>query len=316
LKRPYNIETAISVQHALTSRVAVTAGWYHRSFHNIAVIDNLLRSPADYVPVAIVSPYNGDVITAYNLKSAALLSQVDNLVTNGPDNLKEIYNGFELSASARLPGGGQVLASSTTQRILRNHSDGFSGSAGCADPDDPNTRRFCDRFNLPAPYQGVDFKSDFKLAGSYPLPFGIRASGTFKSHPARPRGDFTYLDEVQPINWNISRTTRYTAEGCAGRPCTAGDLVIPGLVQTSLIVPLAPAGTEVKLPRLVQLDFGATKTFRRHGVEMEGGFQLFNALNASTVVQTQSTNFGTATYGVPSEILLGRFPRISLQMKW
>ena len=73
--------------------------------------------------------------------------------------------------------------------------------------------------------------------------------------------------------------------------------MIPGLVQTSLIVPLAPAGTEVRLPRLVQLDLGATKSFRVRNIEMEGGFQLFNVLNAS-------------------EILLGRFPRISLQMKW
>jgi hypothetical protein len=316
LKRPYNLESALSLQHALTSRIAVSVGWYHRSFHNIAVTDNLLRDYDDYVPVQIVSPYNGEIITAYNLKSASLLSQVDNLVTNGPDSLRETYNGFELSATARLPGGGQLLASSTTQRILRNHTSGGSGSAGCADPDDPNTQRFCDRFNIPAPYKGVDFKSDFKLAGSYPLPFGIRASGTFKTHPARPRGDFTYLDEVQTINWNISRTTRYTAEGCAGRPCTPGALVIPGLVQTSLVVPLAPAGTESKLPRLTQLDLGASRVFRLRGVEMEGGLQVFNVLNASTVVQTQSRNFGTATYDRPSEILLGRFPRVYLQMKW
>jgi hypothetical protein len=316
LKRPYNIETALSVQHALTSRVAVTAGWFHRSFHNLAITDNLLRNDNDYVPVQIVSPYNGEIITAYNLKSASLLSQVDNLVTNGPDSLKEIYHGFELSAQARLPGGGQVLVSSTTQRVLRNHSGGGSGSAGCANPDDPNTLRFCDRFNIPAPYKGVDFKSDFKLAGSYPLPFGVRVSGTFKTHPGRDSGDFSYIDELYPINWNISRTTRYTAADCAGRPCTAGALVIPGLVQTSLVVPLAPNGTEVRLPRLVQLDLGATKTFRLRGIEMEGGFQLFNVLNASTVVRHQSRNFGTATYGVPAEILLGRFPRISLQMKW
>jgi hypothetical protein len=49
---------------------------------------------------------------------------------------------------------------------------------------------------------------------------------------------------------------------------------------------------------------------------MEGGFQLFNVLNSATVVNTQSRNFGTATYDRPSEILLGRFPRVYLQMKW
>jgi hypothetical protein len=124
------------------------------------------------------------------------------------------------------------------------------------------------------------------------------------------------VDELLPINWNISRTTRYTAEGCAGRPCTPGALVIPGLVQTSLIVPLAPPGTERKLDRLTQLDLGLSKKFRAQGVELTGQVQLYNALNASTVVTERSANFGTATYALPNEILLGRVPRLSLQMKW
>jgi hypothetical protein len=92
--------------------------------------------------------------------------------------------------------------------------------------------------------------------------------------------------------------------------------VIPGLVQTSLVVPLAPAGTEAKLPRLTQLDLGVSKRFRARGFEFTGQVQVYNALNASTVVTVRSSNFGTPTYGLPNEILLGRVPRISLQMKW
>jgi hypothetical protein len=265
-----------------------------------------------------VSPYNGEIITVYNLKSASELTLVDRVVTNAPDTRSEVYNGFELSAQARLPGGGQFIASSTTQRSITNTCGGLVSTIGIGteEPDDPNNLRFCDRFNLPAPYNGVDFKSDFKLAGSYLIPWGIQLSGTFKSHPGRDSGDFSRIDELQPINWSISRTTRYTAEGCAGRPCTPGALVIPNMVQTSLSVPLAPAGTEHQLPRLTQLDLGMTKRFQTRGVEWTAGLQVFNVLNASTVVSERSTNFGTATYGLPSEILLGRFPRISLAAKW
>jgi len=254
-----------------------------------------------------VSPYNGEIITAYNLRSVSELSRVDNVVTNAKGN-KEIYNGFELGLEARLPGGGTMLGSTNTQRTLSNF---------CDQRDDPNELRFCDRFNLPAPYKGVDFKTDFKLAGSYPTQFfGLQVSGTFRSTPGRTFADFGRVDELLPIDWNISRNTRYTAEGCAGRPCTPGALVIPGLVQTSLTVPLAPAGTERKLPRLTQLDFGVAKKFRARGIEFTGQVQVYNVMNASTVVTERSSNFGTATYGLPNEILLGRVPRVSLQMKW
>jgi hypothetical protein len=307
LKRQYNWETAVSVQHALTSRVSLSAGWYHRAFRNFPVNDNQLRSFDDYTPVDIVSPYNGEVITVYNLKSSGLLSQVDTLVTNAPGERSEVYNGFELSAHARLAGGGQILASTTTQRVITNN---------CDDPDDPNNLRFCDRGNLPSLYNPVDFKSDFKLSGSHPLKYGIQVSGTFKTHPGRTAGDLDRVDEILPVNWSLSRTTRYTEEGCAGRPCTPGALVVPGLVQTSLSVPLAPAGTESKLPRLYQLDLGIAKSFTYRGLELRPEFQIFNALNASTVLAVRSTNYGTATYGLPSSILLGRLPRLSVQMKW
>jgi hypothetical protein len=326
MKREYNIETALSVQHSLTPRVSVAAGWYRRSFHNMVLrcygpsyvaqgqgydnlrcSDNLERDFNDYVPVQIVSPYNGEIITAYNLRDVSELSKVDNVLTNAKGN-QESYNGFELGLEARLPGGGTMLGSTVFQRSRTNY---------CDQRDDPNELRFCDRFHLPAPYKGVDFKTDFKLAGSYPTPFfGLQASGTFRSTPGRTFADFSRVDELLAINWNISRTTRYTAEGCAGRPCTPGALVIPGLVQTSLVVPLAPAGTERKLSRLTQLDLGVARKFRARGVELTGQVQVYNVLNASTVVTERSSNFGTPTYGLPNEILLGRVPRISLQMKW
>jgi hypothetical protein len=70
------------------------------------------------------------------------------------------------------------------------------------------------------------------------------------------------------------------------------------------------------LPRLTQLDFGLARKFLVRGVEFTGQVQLYNALNASTVVTERSPNFGTATYDLPNEILLGRVPRVSLQMKW
>ena len=307
IEREYNVETAIGIQHELVQNVSVNVGWYHRAFHNFYTDDNLLRDFNHYRPVDIVSPHNGEVITAWDLKDSASLRDVDVLVTNATEGRAQVYNGFELSLNARLPGGGTFIGSTTTQRIVTEH---------CDDLDDPNNLRFCDRGNLPSDYNSLPWRSDLKLAGSYPLPYDIQVSANFTSMPGRNKGDLVRIDEILPINWNISRGTRYTSDGCAGRPCTAGELVIPGMQLGSLVVPLVPAGTERFLPRQSMLNFGIRKIFQTRDVSYEASFELFNALNANTVIAERSANFGTAAYAQPSQILLGRMPRLSVMIRW
>ena len=218
LKREYNIETGLSVQHELRRNLSLAAGWYRLSAHNQYVDQNPVRGFNDYVPVQVVSPYNGEIITVYNLRSATLLPLVDAVVTNSKSN-RQIYNGFEFSAQARLPGGAMVLASSSTERTMTRICDTGSAAAvpdaAKSTPDDPNLQRFCDRFNLPAPYK-VPFLSGYKLSGSYPLPFGVHVSATFTDQPGRG-GQLSDINSFLPINWLISTTTRYTAAQCAGR---------------------------------------------------------------------------------------------------
>ena len=307
IRREYNVELSASVQHALLPNMSVSAGYYRRTFHNEYRTDNLERDFDDYVPVQIVSPYNGEVITAYDLRNAAELSRVDVIVTNAGPDRAQVYNGFEVGIEARLPRGGTLIASSTTQRVRTNTCDVV---------DDPNELRFCDRFDVPAPYNGVPFRSDLKIAGSYTVPFGIQLSVKLTSMPGRTSGDLDRIDELLPIDWNISRATRYTAEDCAGRPCTPGALVVPGLVATSLVVPLVPAGTERFLERQNQVDFGIRKTFRVGRLEWQGQFDVFNALNADTVLNYRSDNFGTPVYAVPSEIVQGRLLRVGAQLRF
>jgi len=330
IKREYNVETGLTLQHEIGQRVSVSAGWYHRSFYNLYVDVSTQRGFDDYVPVQVVSPYNGEVITAYNLKSPALLPLVNQTVTNGANN-RQIYNGFEYSAQGRLPGGGMLLVSSTIQRTLTKSCDAGSAAAIPDAPrgnaSDPNNLRFCDRFNLPAAYS-VPFRSDFKLAGSYPLPWwGIGVSATFTSEPGRPTTNLVNVDELLPINWLVTPTTRYTAAQCEGRPCTAGALVIPGMVESQLVIPLVPAGTVRFMERQNQLNLGVRKTFRTGGIEYSAEFNLYNALNADTVtgilsvggtvgLTTGGPYYGTSAYNVPSSVLPGRMPRVALRVNW
>jgi hypothetical protein len=297
----------VSAQQALTDRISVAAGWYRRSYHNQYVTDNQFREFSDYDAVQVVSPYNGEVFNVYNLRSVSELRQVDNLVTNASSQRKWIYNGFEVSAQARLPRGGNLIVGSVTQQARTNECDA---------PDNPNLQRFCDRFNLPDQYEGVPYRSDLKIAGSYPLVYGIQVSAKFTSMPGRTAADIVRNDEILPITWNISRTTRYTAAQCAGKPCTAGALVVPGMTEAAIVVPLAPAGTARFQERQNQLDFGVRKNIRFGRTDWSLQFDLFNALNADTIVGLRSDNFGTAAFTQPSAVLQARIPRVGVQMKW
>jgi hypothetical protein len=88
------------------------------------------------------------------------------------------------------------------------------------------------------------------------------------------------------------------------------------MVLSSIVTPLAPAGTESFLERQNQLDLGLRKNIRVRTMEWSLQFDLFNALNADTIVGVSSTNFGTATYLRPSSVVQARIPRIGFQMKW
>lgn len=309
LKREYHVQTNVLVQHELLRNVSVSAGWFRTAFHNPYLTYNQNWTFDDYVPLQIVSPYNGELITVYSLKSAALLSRVDNITTNSKKN-SSVYNGFDVSTEARL-GGATIFGGATIQRTVPNL---------CDTPDNPNNQRFCDFGNLPAQYGSVPFRTDYKISGSYPFPGGVQVSGTFQS----------YAGAGEPINFLVSQGTRYTAANCAGRPCTPGALVIPGMVQTSLTVPLAPSlldavvgqinsggiSTDRFLPRLYQLDFSARKRFRAFGIEWQPEVSVFNVLNVDTWFRERSGNFGTSAYAVPSDVHQGRIPRVGLQMKW
>jgi hypothetical protein len=317
LKREYNVETGLSVQHQLIRNVAVTAGWYRRSFHNMYVDQNPVRGFGDYRPIDVVSPYNGEIITIYDLRSASLLPLVDAVVTNSTEN-RHIYHGFEFGAQARLPGGGMLLFSSSTERTMTRTCDVGSAAAipdaPKGTPDDPNLQRFCDRFDLPAEYR-VPWQSGFKLSGSYQLPFRVQASATYTDQPGRG-GQLVDINTLLPINWLISQSTRYTAEQCSGRPCTPNALVVPNMVLSSITVALVPSGTVRLLERQRQLNLGVRKQFRTGRLTYAAEFDLYNALNADTVLNVVSNNFGTASYDVPSSVLPGRMPRIALRLQW
>ncbi len=194
----------------------------------------------------------------------------------------------------------------------------------CNEDSNPNNLLYCDARN-----SGVPYRTQLKLSGSYPLPYGIQISGSFQSipgylltapgfSPAYVIPSATNLPSVSaPAGagtvWLITRTTRYAAD-CKG-PCTPGALVFPNMTAAQLAVPLVAPGTEYA-ERVNQLDLSLGKWFQVGRTRMQGQVDVFNALNRSDVLSVRSLNFLTPSYMQPSSILQGRIIRFAAQLRF
>src|SRR5207237_575106 len=113
IKRVYNFESTVGVQHELLPGVQVNAGWFRRTFHNLPRQTNTLQSFSDYTRVDIVSPLDGSIIPMYNVSPAAL-TRIKNVIFTD-DTQKEWYNGYEASFNARLPRGALLCGGRITR---------------------------------------------------------------------------------------------------------------------------------------------------------------------------------------------------------
>ncbi len=198
LSREYNVESSIGVQHQLLPRVSVTAAYFHRQFYNQEAQDNTLISRDDWIPFQVANPLgNGEMITIFNLNPAR--QGLVNLVDRNSDINRTIYDGFEVSFNARLPRGANAFGGWSNDRTMVVACDQF----------DPNKLRFCDQTGKTFQEYGQNaappFTNDFKLAGSYPVGFGITASAVFMSYAGKGNS-YTANEPFLGVYWVVPAT--------------------------------------------------------------------------------------------------------------
>ena len=282
LKREYNVEFSVGVQHELFPGIGVTGGWFRRTFHNLLVRDNLLIDPSDFTAFTLTNPLTGEPITAYNLNPAKQ-GLVDEEDTNSPnaDLRSRTYDGTELGFSGRFGGGITMYGGWTASRDVAVQCDG----------DNPNTFLYCDERGL------VGFRHDFKLAGAVPLPLEIQLGFSLQSYAGATReGTASGGDGSLTVTWSIPR-----------------GLFPNGQRTQTTRVPLIAPGT--KYPdRHTQLDISVKRTFRAGGAEVVPTLSLYNALNGNNVFRENET-FGSRLEQ-PTEILLGRMVQVALHARF
>jgi hypothetical protein len=202
----------------------------------------------------------------------------------------------------------------------------------CDEKSNPNLLLYCDQTK-----SGIPFRTQFKIAGTMPIAYGIQVGVSLQSlpgygfgtgalsgregGPTGPTGQPSATQLNTPNGagtvWLITPTTRYTA--CPGNSasagCVVGGLVDPGMNVASLSVPLVAPNTEFG-DRINQLDLNVLKTFKTGRVTIQPKFDLFNALNVSPVYAVRTLNYGTSSYMQPQSILNGRVFQLGAIVKF
>jgi len=341
-KREYQWEYSAGIQEEIRQGLTLNFNWNRTSDYQQPLVINYAVPQSAYTPFQITNPLNGTPITVYNLQPAyfGLVPQL--YETNAPQSLRRnIYQGFEVSISGRLPHGAFVFGGWTIENQTDVACDVTTNSSGTA-LNDPNSLRYCDQtgqlFQSLGAISGVPWRNEFKFQGNMPIKWGFEVNGSVYSDPVfstnyatpiaasttgppLPMSAFTGDQQgFKTVNWSITPATKYPMDCNCPNP---GGLVDPGLKQGSAVIQLIPPGSRLT-PRLTQVDMGVRRVFRfKEKYTLIPEMQVFNILNASTVtVESQSLGSSVAPYlpggpgGLVSTVLNPRMFRVSLQFKF
>jgi hypothetical protein len=289
IERPYQWEYSVGGQRELVRGVSVSANWVRRSWRRLIWTDNTLVSFDDYTIVNTANPLNpSELIPIYNLR-AAKLGQVTQIDKNSDQNQKW-YNGYDVGFTARIHQA-NIYGGVSTGRLL---------TVNC-EVDNPNSLRFCDQRDLDIPYV-----TQFKISGAYPLPYGVQISGNWQGYPGVPQSTLRQDGEYNTTNNRVddsSLNVNYIVD----------RTIVPSLTVSSVTVPLIKPGTKY-LSRWNQIDVRLAKKFRVRNVNFQGQLDMFNILNASSILTVNETYGSSLDH--PTSILQGRLFAFGAQMNF
>jgi hypothetical protein len=289
IERPFQIEWNAGIQREIKPGLSASFNWVRRVHHRIFWSDNILLSHSDYTIVNVPNPLvAGEMIPIYNL-NVAKRGQVQQVDKNSDENRK-FYNGFDVGFTSRV-GGGNIYGGTSIGRQLTSYCE----------VEDPNSLRYCDQRELDIPYL-----TQFKIAGTYPLPYGVQISGSWQGYPGVPTGtnrqDGEYtaasnrvIDPSLNVNYVVDRT------------------IVPSLTQSSVTVPLLEPGVKY-LDRWNQIDLRFAKRFSYRRARMQVQFDIFNLLNSNNIL-SQVETYGPSL-DRPMSILQGRLFAIGAQLNF
>jgi hypothetical protein len=189
----------------------------------------------------------------------------------------EVYNGLELTVSARFAKGAQVSG---------GVSEGRTETSTCFVVNSPQQLLFCD---VKPPFQ-----ANIKFLAFYPLRWwGLKTSAAFQGLPGAP----ITASYVATVKTNPEIATSL------GRNLSAGQATVP-LIQPGTLYGARINNTDVRV----------SKTFTFSRVHVEGMVDVFNFFN-SAAVQSYNVTYGP-NWLQPTQTLEGRYVKFSAELRF
>ena len=299
-RRAYNWQGAVSVQQELRPGMALSLGYFHTRHANLTTTANQAVTPAEFNQYCITAPTDprlgatsGSALCGFYDVIPTRFGQVSNLVQPATNFGKQTdeYSGIDVALNARFGRGGLIAGGLNTGKTVTNNCDIVQGNPqialmvnGAA-----ASRASTDFCRIALPWSA---QTQVKFAANYPLPWwGLQASGTFQNLPGIP------------IFANYVATNAQIAPSL-GRNLAAGAA---GTATLQLMVP----NTQFE-DRLNQVDLRLTKTVAIGKAKLQGRFDIYNAFNASTILNEVFT-YGPS-WRRPSAILGARLLKLGAQL--
>ena len=285
-RRNYTWDMSTEVVHEITTGVSVTAGYYRNWAGNWRANNNLLVTPADYSPYCVTAPADSRLPGGGGY-------EVCGLADVNPDkfglNLTRVTDaeefiggasgvtcGAQRTSSGRSPGEGKNCGTSdfvgvsidtrfTNGAQLGGGFDtGQTNINSCFVIDSPQALFNCD-VNVP-----FEAHHNFKLFGSYPLPYDVSISGSFRSVAGKP------ID----ADWRAPNSAIAPSLGRNLSAC--GSRTLETCTATAAIQLLEPYSMFLDRRNLLDLRF--SKAVNIGGARLVGNFDIYNTLNGNQIL--------------------------------
>ncbi len=299
--RPGDWQIGATIQQEIIPRVSLEVGYTRRWLQNFTVTNNLLQEPSDYTEFSITAPSDprlpgggGYVISGLYNANPDVARLQDDYRTYAPDfgTTSQVYNGVDINVSARLRGGVQLQAgTSTGQRVtdycevrarLPEQTGGFS--TGSEVPGYSPTNPYC--------HHAPGVTTRMTAAGTYIVPkVDVLVSGTFQSQPGIPLS----------ANYNVPNSV---ATAALGRPLSNNAQ----FVTVNLLEP----GTQ-RAARDNRIDVRMGKILRFGGRQANISLDVYNLLNLDTVLTYNQTFVPGGNWLVPTSVLTARTAKVTVQ---
>jgi len=281
--RAYTWQGILSVDHEILPGLATQLAYYRTSWGNQSFTENLLVAPADFDEYCITAPADprlpdsGQRICGLYDVKAPKFGQVDSYQSLAGDRMTRVFNGVDVNMSGRF-GNDATLAGGVA------FGSTLTDNCGIA-VDSPQDLRFC------RTSYGWSDDVQFKINGTYPLPWGMRASYVFQSVPGFP------------ILANYVVTSALAAPSL-GRNFSAGA---SGTSDVALVEPNTMFDDRTNM-----LDLRFSKRVRLRRTNITGNVDLSNVFNANTP-QYLNTQYGPEWLNV-TNALSARVVRFGVQI--